>query len=68
MKNVVNVVFLSALMGLSVNALAGKGGDNPRMEPFNGDVATATEKQKQSMYYDLAVAKERAAKKAQETK
>lgn len=63
MKNVVNVAVLSILMGLSVNAFAGRGGDNPRMEPFSGNIENATPREQQSIYYRMAVVRAEHAKK-----
>jgi len=59
MKNVLTTAVLAIALAASSVAMAEKGGDNPRMEPFAGNVATATAKEKKSLYYQIEAAKQK---------
>lgn len=49
------IVSLMAVSSVSMARDGNSGGSSIRMEPFSGDVNKATEREKQSIYYKLAV-------------
>lgn len=52
------LVSLMAVSGISMAKEGGSGG-SMRMEPFSGDINKATPREKQSIYYQIAVVKDK---------